>query len=77
MINLNFCFLGGGFQSDVYDNVTASTLITKVCILRLSQEKMCEGTVLMLLANKLDLADSHSRQVTAKEGQRLAEVKHI
>lgn len=77
VINLNFCFLRGFFQSDVYDNVTASTLITKVCILRLSQEKMCEGTVLMLLANKLDLADSHSRQVTAKEGQRLAEVKHI
>lgn len=38
---------------------------------------MCEGAVLMLLANKLDLADSHSRGVTAGEGQRLAEVRHI
>ncbi|XP_041794416.1 EF-hand calcium-binding domain-containing protein 4A [Chelmon rostratus] len=37
------------------------------------KEKMCEGAVLMLLANKLDLADSHSRGVTAGEGQRLAE----
>ncbi|XP_076590144.1 ras-related protein Rab-6B [Chaetodon auriga] len=37
------------------------------------QEKMCEGAVLMLLANKLDLADGHSRKVTAGEGQRLAE----
>ncbi|XP_028441317.1 EF-hand calcium-binding domain-containing protein 4A isoform X2 [Perca flavescens] len=37
------------------------------------KEKMCEGAVLMLLANKLDLADSHSREVTTGEGQRLAE----
>lgn len=37
------------------------------------KEKMCDGAVLMLLANKLDLADSHSRKVTTVEGQRLAE----
>nr|XP_046251386.1 EF-hand calcium-binding domain-containing protein 4A isoform X2 [Scatophagus argus] len=37
------------------------------------KEKMCEGAVLMLLANKLDQVDSDSRQVTAGEGQRLAE----
>ncbi|XP_053283509.1 EF-hand calcium-binding domain-containing protein 4A isoform X1 [Pleuronectes platessa] len=37
------------------------------------KEKMCEGAVLMLLGNKLDLADAHSRQVTTREGQRLAE----
>lgn len=42
----------------------------------LHQEKMCEGAVLMLLANKLDLADSHSREVSTGEGQRLAEVRH-
>ncbi|KAM3869951.1 EF-hand calcium-binding domain-containing protein 4A-like [Diretmus argenteus] len=35
------------------------------------QEKKCEGTVLMLLGNKLDLADR--RKVTTREGQRLAE----
>ncbi|XP_070764067.1 EF-hand calcium-binding domain-containing protein 4B-like [Enoplosus armatus] len=38
------------------------------------KEKMCDGAVLMLLANKLDLAaESHSRKVTTVEGQRLAE----
>ncbi|XP_059190254.1 EF-hand calcium-binding domain-containing protein 4A isoform X2 [Centropristis striata] len=37
------------------------------------KEKMCEGAVLMLLANKLDLADSHSREVTTDAGQKLAE----
>lgn len=44
-----------------------------VCV----QEKMCDGAVLMLLANKLDLADSQSRKVTTQEGQRLAEVRRI
>ncbi|KAM8893141.1 EF-hand calcium-binding domain-containing protein 4A isoform 2-T2 [Spinachia spinachia] len=39
------------------------------------KEKMCDGAVLMLLANKLDLADAHSREVNTAEGQRLAE-KH-
>ncbi|XP_041852471.1 EF-hand calcium-binding domain-containing protein 4A [Melanotaenia boesemani] len=37
------------------------------------KEKMCEGTVLMLLGNKLDLANSHSRKVPTTEGQKLAE----
>ncbi|XP_053175499.1 EF-hand calcium-binding domain-containing protein 4A [Scomber japonicus] len=37
------------------------------------KEKMCEDAVLMLLGNKLDLADGHSRKVTTKEGQKLAE----
>ncbi|XP_037539619.1 ras-related protein Rab-6.2-like [Nematolebias whitei] len=37
------------------------------------KEKMCEGTVLMLVGNKLDLADNHSRKVTTAEGQSLAE----
>ncbi|XP_026166282.1 EF-hand calcium-binding domain-containing protein 4A isoform X3 [Mastacembelus armatus] len=37
------------------------------------KEKMCEGVVLMLLGNKLDLADGHSREVITREGQRLAE----
>ncbi|XP_013887123.1 EF-hand calcium-binding domain-containing protein 4A isoform X2 [Austrofundulus limnaeus] len=36
------------------------------------KEKMCEGTVLMLVGNKLDLAN-HSRKVTTAEGQNLAE----
>uniref|UniRef100_A0A4W6DX50 Si:ch211-247i17.1 n=1 Tax=Lates calcarifer TaxID=8187 RepID=A0A4W6DX50_LATCA len=40
-------------------------------------EKMCEGAVLMLLGNKLDLADGHGRKVTTLEGQRLAEVRCI
>ncbi|XP_055365445.1 EF-hand calcium-binding domain-containing protein 4A isoform X2 [Betta splendens] len=37
------------------------------------KEKMCAGAVLMLLGNKLDLADSRHREVTAEEGRRLAE----
>ncbi|XP_039989653.1 EF-hand calcium-binding domain-containing protein 4A [Xiphias gladius] len=37
------------------------------------KEKMSEGTVLMLLGNKLDLADGLGRKVTTGEGQRLAE----
>ncbi|XP_019934329.2 EF-hand calcium-binding domain-containing protein 4A isoform X1 [Paralichthys olivaceus] len=37
------------------------------------KDKMCEGAVLMLLGNKLDLADTQSREVTTREGQRLAE----
>ncbi|XP_074488860.1 EF-hand calcium-binding domain-containing protein 4A [Sebastes fasciatus] len=37
------------------------------------KEKMCDGAVLMLLANKLDLADGNSREVTTEQGQRLAE----
>ncbi|KAM7396806.1 hypothetical protein PAMP_019817 [Pampus punctatissimus] len=37
------------------------------------KEKMCEGAVLMLLGNKLDLADGNSRQVTTREGRKLAE----
>ncbi|KAM3609131.1 uncharacterized protein V6R79_009998 [Siganus canaliculatus] len=36
------------------------------------KEKMCEDAVVMLLANKLDLADTH-RTVAAAEGQRLAD----
>ncbi|XP_040893374.1 EF-hand calcium-binding domain-containing protein 4A isoform X2 [Toxotes jaculatrix] len=38
-----------------------------------AKEKMCEGTVLMLLGNKLDLADKRGRKVTTGQGQRLAE----
>ncbi|XP_026221280.1 EF-hand calcium-binding domain-containing protein 4A isoform X2 [Anabas testudineus] len=37
------------------------------------KEKMCDSAVLMLLGNKLDLADGRSRKVTTEEGQRLAE----
>ncbi|MED6266476.1 hypothetical protein CHARACLAT_002539 [Characodon lateralis] len=37
------------------------------------KDKMCEGTVLMLLGNKLDLADNNNREVTRGEGERLAE----
>ncbi|KAM9854784.1 EF-hand calcium-binding domain-containing protein 4A [Aulostomus maculatus] len=37
----------------------------------LVKEKMCEGAVLILLGNKLDL--THSRKVTTGDGQRLAE----
>nr|XP_020475050.1 EF-hand calcium-binding domain-containing protein 4A [Monopterus albus]XP_020475051.1 EF-hand calcium-binding domain-containing protein 4A [Monopterus albus] len=37
------------------------------------KEKMSEGVVLMLLGNKLDLADTHCREVTTGEGQKLAE----
>ncbi|KAK5619523.1 hypothetical protein CRENBAI_013908 [Crenichthys baileyi] len=37
------------------------------------KDKMSEGTVLMLLGNKLDLADNKNREVTKAEGERLAE----
>ncbi|XP_054895040.1 EF-hand calcium-binding domain-containing protein 4A isoform X1 [Poeciliopsis prolifica] len=37
------------------------------------RDKMCEGTVLMLLGNKLDLADNNNREITRPEGERLAE----
>uniref|UniRef100_UPI0037E7A69A EF-hand calcium-binding domain-containing protein 4A n=1 Tax=Semicossyphus pulcher TaxID=241346 RepID=UPI0037E7A69A len=37
------------------------------------KEKMCDGAVLMLLANKLDLAESPGRKVSTADGQRLAE----
>ncbi|XP_029991977.1 EF-hand calcium-binding domain-containing protein 4A isoform X1 [Sphaeramia orbicularis] len=39
------------------------------------KEKMCEGAVLMLLGNKLDLTDSDNRKVTTRDGQKLA-VQH-
>lgn len=38
---------------------------------------MCEGAVLMLLGNKLDLADNQRREVRTEEGQKLAEVRRI
>lgn len=38
---------------------------------------MCEGAVLMLLGNKLDLADNQCREVKTEEGQKLAEVRRI
>ncbi|AWP08356.1 putative EF-hand calcium-binding domain-containing protein 4A-like [Scophthalmus maximus] len=41
------------------------------------KEKMCEGAVLMLLGNKLDLVDAHGREVATGEGQRLAEIDDI
>lgn len=86
VINLNFLFFWGYFccvmlsSPLIYFLLQFSTLV-RVCILTcvclcFFQEKMSEGAVLMLLANKLDLADSHSRKVTAAEGQRLAEVRH-
>ncbi|XP_014901712.1 EF-hand calcium-binding domain-containing protein 4A isoform X2 [Poecilia latipinna] len=37
------------------------------------RDKMCDGTVLMLLGNKLDLADNNNREITRPEGERLAE----
>lgn len=40
------------------------------------QEKTGDAVVLMLLANKLDLADGQ-RMVTAAQGQRLAEVRLV
>ena len=46
-----------------------------MCSDPLPQEKSCDGVVLLLLANKLDLADR--RQVDAGEGQRLAKVGPI
>lgn len=36
---------------------------------------MNEGTVLMLLGNKLDLAGKKGREVTTEEGERLAQVR--
>lgn len=39
----------------------------------LVQERMSEGAVLMLLGNKTDLSEAQKREVTTREGQRLAE----
>ncbi|CAB1331793.1 unnamed protein product, partial [Coregonus sp. 'balchen'] len=39
----------------------------------LVQERMSEGAVLMLLGNKMDLSEAQKREVTTREGQRLAE----
>ncbi|XP_042175695.1 EF-hand calcium-binding domain-containing protein 4A isoform X2 [Oncorhynchus tshawytscha] len=39
----------------------------------LVQERMSEGAVLMLLGNKMDLSEDQKREVTTREGQRLAE----
>lgn len=54
------------------------TPIIRVCIVTRCmcvQEKTCDGVVLMLLANKLDLADGPRRAVTAEQGRRLAAVR--
>ncbi|XP_042351933.1 EF-hand calcium-binding domain-containing protein 4B-like [Plectropomus leopardus] len=57
----------------MYDITQASSFAAVRGWMDSVKEKMCEGAVLMLLANKLDLADRHSREVTTGEGQRLAE----
>ncbi|XP_033490292.1 EF-hand calcium-binding domain-containing protein 4A [Epinephelus lanceolatus] len=57
----------------MYDITQASSFAAVRGWMDSVKEKMCEGAVLMLLANKLDMADRHSREVTTSEGQRLAE----
>ncbi|XP_061678151.1 EF-hand calcium-binding domain-containing protein 4A isoform X2 [Syngnathoides biaculeatus] len=57
----------------VYD-ITCSTSFTAVREwIDSVEEKMCDGAILMLLGNKLDLADSHRRKVAKRDGQKLAE----
>lgn len=63
--------------SMVFSQITnMNTLKSVYCNLMCIQEKMRDGAVLMLLGNKLDL-ESHSRNVTTREGRRLAEVRCI
>ncbi|XP_068579522.1 EF-hand calcium-binding domain-containing protein 4A isoform X2 [Cebidichthys violaceus] len=57
----------------MYDITQSSSFAAVRAWMDSVKEKMCEGAVLMLLANKLDLTDSHSRQVKTEEGQRLAD----
>ncbi|XP_024912359.1 EF-hand calcium-binding domain-containing protein 4A isoform X2 [Cynoglossus semilaevis] len=57
----------------MYD-VTHSTSFTAVRgWMEAAKEKMNEGTVLMLLGNKLDLAGKKGKEVTTEEGERLAQ----
>ncbi|KAM7414682.1 hypothetical protein PAMA_019479 [Pampus argenteus] len=57
----------------MYDITNSASFTTVRGWMDSVKEKMCEGAVLMLLGNKLDLADGNSRQVTAREGRKLAE----
>ncbi|XP_031721189.1 EF-hand calcium-binding domain-containing protein 4A [Anarrhichthys ocellatus] len=57
----------------MYDITQSSSFAAVRAWMDSVKEKMCEGAVLMLLANKLDLADSRSREVKTEEGQRLAD----
>ncbi|XP_019712670.1 EF-hand calcium-binding domain-containing protein 4A isoform X1 [Hippocampus comes] len=57
----------------VYD-ITCSASFTAVREwMDVVEEKMCDGATLMLLGNKLDLADSHHRKVERRDGHKLAE----
>ncbi|XP_077453659.1 uncharacterized protein LOC144071989 [Stigmatopora argus] len=57
----------------VYDITCLSSFSTVRDWMNLVEEKMRDGVMLMLLGNKLDLADTHCREVSRKDGQSLAE----
>ncbi|XP_037834402.1 EF-hand calcium-binding domain-containing protein 4A isoform X2 [Kryptolebias marmoratus] len=62
----------------VYDITHAASFTAARGWIDSVREKMCEGTVLMLVGNKLDLADNpSSRKVTTAEGQSLAEYQAL
>ncbi|KAM4618234.1 EF-hand calcium-binding domain-containing protein 4A [Polymixia lowei] len=56
----------------MYDITNSSSLTAVRGWMDCVQERKCEGAIVMLLGNKLDMADSR-REVTTREGQRLAE----
>lgn len=57
----------------VYDVTDPSSFTAVRAWISSIKEKICEGTVLMLLGNKLDLLIGESSKVRAEEGQRLAQ----
>ncbi|XP_038134119.1 EF-hand calcium-binding domain-containing protein 4A isoform X2 [Cyprinodon tularosa] len=57
----------------VYDVTHGASFLAVRGWLDSVRDKMCEGTVLMLLGNKVDLADDANREVMRAEGERLAE----
>lgn len=63
------------FSAHVFLHSSFNTKKRRVCRVT-PQEKTGDGVVLMLLANKQDLADGR-RMVTAAQGQRLAEVRLV
>ncbi|XP_057692917.1 EF-hand calcium-binding domain-containing protein 4A isoform X2 [Corythoichthys intestinalis] len=57
----------------VYDITCMASFTTVREWMNSVKDKMCDGVMLVLLGNKLDLADSHCRKVSRRAGQMLAE----
>ncbi|XP_061917056.1 EF-hand calcium-binding domain-containing protein 4A isoform X3 [Entelurus aequoreus] len=61
----------------VYDVTQAASFTAVRGWMESVEEKMCDGAVLMMLGNKVDLADvSENRKVMTRDGQKLAQQQH-